>query len=626
MGVGRPRQLVAGLAVVVRNGNLCRAELAWGAAITAEWAHFVALGVFAYDVGGTVAVGIAGLVRLLPAALVAPFAASLGDRFRRERFLVGVALVGSAALAGSAAAYYAGKNEVLVFVLAGLVGLASTLVRPALQALLPSLARTPQELIAANSATSTVEGLGTLVGPLAAGVLVSLADVGVVFAVGSVAFAAAAVLFARVRVEGRVHAAPASAVRGALRSAFSGFETALRERRPRLVIGLVFAQAFVRGCLNVLIVVTVFEVLDADAGAVGYLTAALGVGGLIGAFGSLAVVRHRLAVPFGLALVFWGLPIALVAPRPDLALTLVLLAIVGAANSVEDVALFTLIQRIVPDEVLTRVLAVVWAVAMGAVALGSVAAPALVEAAGPRRALVVVGAILPLLTLLSWRGLVEIDKTVAAPTAELALVDAVPMFAPLSIAAKEYMARRLVSVPVSAGDVVIRAGDPGDRFYIVADGEFDVLADGADRKMGGGDYFGEIALLRDVPRTATIRAVVDGQLYALERADFLAAVTSHSAARRGPRRGAHAARPRRGAAGALRRGGRPARRGRVAGGREASSSALGSTSNEGASAARAAARGRSAALRGAWSTAAAAGEDFIAGRRGAHGGARSAEP
>jgi MFS family permease len=522
---------LAGLAGVVRNGNLRRSELAWGAAITAEWAHFVALGVFAYDVGGTVAVGIAGLVRLLPAAVVAPFAASLGDRFRRERFLVGVALVGSAALAGSAAAYYAGKNEVLVFVLAGLVGLASTLVRPALQALLPSLARTPQELIAANSATSTVEGLGTLVGPLAAGVLVSLADVGVVFAVGSVAFAAAAVLFARVRVEGRVHAAPASAVRGALRSAFSGFETALRERRPRLVIGLVFAQAFVRGCLNVLIVVTVFEVLDADPGAVGYLTAALGVGGLIGAFGSLAVVRHRLAVPFGLALVFWGLPIALVAPRPDLALALVLLAIVGAANSVEDVALFTLIQRIVPDEVLTRVLAVVWAVAMGAVALGSVAAPALVEAAGPRRALVVVGAILPLLTLLSWRGLVEIDKTVAAPTAELALVDAVPMFAPLSIAAKEYMARRLVSVPVSAGDVVIRAGDPGDRFYIVADGEFDVLADGADRKMGGGDYFGEIALLRDVPRTATIRAVVDGQLYALERADFLAAVTSHSAAR-----------------------------------------------------------------------------------------------
>src|ERR671911_2009155 len=145
--VGRGGDVFSALGAVLRNENLRRLELAWGAAITAEWAHFVALGVFAYNAGGTVAVGIAGLVRLMPAALVAPFAASLGDRFRRERFLVGVALVGSAALAGSAAAYYAGKNEGLVFALAGLVGLASTLVRPALQALLPSLARTPQELI-----------------------------------------------------------------------------------------------------------------------------------------------------------------------------------------------------------------------------------------------------------------------------------------------------------------------------------------------------------------------------------------------------------------------------------------------------------------------------------------------
>jgi MFS family permease len=522
---------LAGPAGVIRNGNLRGSELAWGAAITAEWAHFVALGVFAYDVGGTVGVGIAGLIRLLPAALVAPFAASLGDRFRRERFLVGVSLIGSGALAGSAAAFYAGKNDVLVFALAGVVGLSSTLVRPALQALLPSLARTPQELIAANGATSTVEGLGTLVGPVAAGVLVSVADVGVVFVVGSAAFAAAAVLFARVRVEGRVHAAPAAAVRGALRSAVAGFETALRQRRPRLVIGLVFAQAFVRGCLNVLIVVTVFRVLDADPGAVGYLTAALGVGGLIGAFASFAVVRHRLAVPFGLALVFWGLPIALVAPRPDLAVALVLLAIVGAANSVEDVALFTLVQRIVPDEVLTRVLAVLWGCAMGGVALGSIAAPLVVEVAGPRPALVVVGAILPLLTLLTWRRLVEIDESVAAPTAGLALVDSVPMFAPLSIAAKEYIASRLVPVPVRSGDVVINAGDRGDRFYIVGDGEFDVVADGVHGKMGAGDFFGEIALLRDVPRTATVRAVADGQLYALERADFVAAVTSHSAVR-----------------------------------------------------------------------------------------------
>jgi len=149
----RAIQALSGASGIWRNRELRRAELGWGAAIVAEWMHFVALGVFAYEAGGPLAVGIAGLVRLLPAALLAPFAAALGDRFRRERFLVANALVGAAALAGSAAAFALGGNEILVIGLAAPVGVASTLVRPALQALLPSLARNPAELIASNSAT-----------------------------------------------------------------------------------------------------------------------------------------------------------------------------------------------------------------------------------------------------------------------------------------------------------------------------------------------------------------------------------------------------------------------------------------------------------------------------------------
>ena len=145
------------------------------------------------------------------------------------------------------------------------------------------------------------------------------------------------------------------------------------------------AQAFVRGCLNVLIVVAAFEVLDSGAGAVGYMTAAIGVGGVVGAFAAFALTGSRLAVPFGLALVVWGLPIALVAPLPYIAVALVLLAFVGAANSIEDVAGFTLLQRLVPDDLLARVLGAVWGFAMGAVALGSLAAPVLVELIGPRR-------------------------------------------------------------------------------------------------------------------------------------------------------------------------------------------------------------------------------------------------
>ncbi|HEV3479776.1 MAG TPA: MFS transporter [Gaiellaceae bacterium] len=523
-----PRHVVAALGSSVRNPDVRRVQLAWGAAIAAEWAHFVALGVFAYEEGGAAAVGVAGLVRLLPAAVLAPFAASLGDRFPRERFLLGLTLVGAVALVGSALAF-AADAAFLVFAFAALLGLAVTLIRPALQALLPSLATTPDELIASNAATSTVESLGTLIGPLLAGVLIAVADAGVVFAAGGATLVAGALLLARVRVKGRIEL-PASADEGGTGAALAaGFRAIARAPRARLVVALIVAQTFVRGCLNVLIVVAAFRVFDAGADAVGYMTAAIGVGGLVGALGALTLGGRRLAVAFGLALVFWGAPIALLAPSPDLLLAVVLLAIVGAANSVEDVAGFTLLQRLVPDQILTRVLGVTWSLAMGGVAIGSIAAPLFVEVLGPRPAFVAVGLILPLLTLLTYRRLGEIDSAVV-PGKELELIERVPMFAPLSVAAKERVAARLVPLSVEAGDLVIRAGEVGDRFYIVGAGELDVDAGGTHSVVHEADYFGEIALLRDVPRTATVKALVDTELYALQRDDFLAAVTGHDAA------------------------------------------------------------------------------------------------
>jgi MFS family permease len=521
--------VVSALGAAVRNENVRRVELAWGAWIATEWAYFVALGVFAYQQGGASAVGVAGLVRLLPAAAVTPFAASLGDRFRRERFLLALMLLGSAALAGSAAAAYA-DSEPLVFALAAVVGLTSTLVRPALQALLPSLARTPAELIASNGATSTIESLGTLIGPFVAGLLVSFASVGLVFGAGAGAVLAAAGLLARVRVEGHIEFDAAGEDGNARRMVEDGFRVIARTPNARLLIGLISAQAFVRGCLNVLIVVAAFRLLHGSASYVGYLTAAIGAGGLVGAFGAMGLDGRRLAVPFGLALVFWGLPIALIAPRPYFGAAMFLLAIVGAANSVEDVAVFTLLQRIVPDELLTRVLGAVWGLAMGAVAVGSIIAPAVIALIGLRPAFVAVGSILPLLTLLTYRRLVDIDRTVAPPPPELELVDHVPMFAPLSLAGKERVAASLVEVSVAAGERVIRAGDAGDRFYIVADGELEIAVDGLRSTAHRADYFGEIALLRDVPRTASVKASTDSRLYALQRDDFLAAVTGHAAA------------------------------------------------------------------------------------------------
>jgi MFS family permease len=523
-------QAVSALPALARNENLRRVELAWGASIAAEWTHFVALGVFAYNAGGASAVGIAGLVRMLPAAFVAPFASALGDRFRRERFLVAVSLAGAAALGGSAAAYFLSRSELIVFALAAVVGVTSTLFRPALQATLPSLATTPEELIAANGATSTLESLGTLLGPLVAGVLVSVANVGVVFLVASAALLVAAAQLRGVLVEGRIQVIASSRMPRPRELLAGGFRAVVSEPTTRLLVFLTTAQSFIRGCLNVLIVVGVFQLFGAGAGAVGYLTAAVGVGGLVGAFGALSLKGRRLAVPFGISLVFWGLPIILIAAWPSVPAGIFLLAVVGAANSVEDVAVFTLFQRIVPDHVLTRVLGIVWGLAMGAIAIGSVAATGIVALVGSRTAFVVVGAILPLATLIVWRQLARIDREMLPPADELAIVEGVPLFAPLSIAAKEHMAARLVEVPVTAGEVVIRTGDSGDRFYMVADGALEVT-NGVHAEAHRGDFFGELALLRDIPRTATVIATTRSRLYALEREDFLAAVTGHSAVR-----------------------------------------------------------------------------------------------
>ena len=252
----------------------------------------------------------------------------------------------------------------------------------------------------------------------------------------------------------------------------------------------------------------------------------------MGSSGAVAgtALRHRLSRAFALSLVFWGLPIAALAIAGHLAIAMLLLAVVGAANSIEDVAGFTLLQRVMPNHVLARVLGVVWGLAMGAVALGSAVGAVVVGVAGTSASFVLVGFVLPTLALVSYGRLRSIEASLP-PAARLDVVEGVPIFAPLSLAAKEQIAAQLTEEAVEPGKVVIRAGGVGDLFYIVRDGELTVqIADQLPQPLQGG-FFGEIALVRDVPRTATVTAATTVHLYALQRDDFLAAVTGHDCAR-----------------------------------------------------------------------------------------------
>ena len=205
-----------------------------------------------------------------------------------------------------------------------------------------------------------------------------------------------------------------------------------------------------------------------------------------------------------------------------------LLGLVGIGVTVVDVAAVTLLQRVVPDEVLARVFGVLQTVFVATIGLGAIAAPLLVAWLGPRGALIATGALLPTLSVLLWTRLRKLDGVGMAPADALDLLQASPLFRPLPGPVIEELAAKLVVVTTSAGEQVIREGDAGDRFYLVGSGEVEVSSAGHPvATLGPGEYFGEIALLRDVPRTATVQAKSDARLYALERDEFLSAVTGH---------------------------------------------------------------------------------------------------
>jgi MFS family permease len=431
-----------------------------------------------------------------------------------------VVLIGCAA-----AAIYSGASPLVVYGLAGLVGIAATAFRPAEAALIPTLARTPEELTAANVAASTIESIGIFGGPALGGLLLAAAGPGTVFVVTAAMLLVSAILLAGVRppAEKQEAAEPESVVDELL----AGFRTIARERRLRLLVALFSAQTFVDGMLNVLIVVIALDLLDAGNAGVGFLNSAIGIGGLLGAVAAAALVgRRRLAADFGMGIFIWGVPIALVAIWPNQVAALVLLGIVGIGNTLVDVSGMTLMQRAAPDEVLARVFGVLESLLLLTVGLGALAAPLLLNWLGTRGALIVAGGLLPLLVVPAWPRLNAIDRAARVPEEQLELLRGNPIFAALPASTLEQLADRLTEVRAPAGEEIVRQGAPGDLFYVIEDGTVEVSVDGQPgHELGRGESFGEIALLRDVPRTATVTARTDVVLYALDRDAFIPAVT-----------------------------------------------------------------------------------------------------
>ena len=531
-------ETIASLRTVAENPSLRRLNLALAGSLIGDWAYATAIVVWAYQEGGATAVGVWAAVRLGLAAVATPFGAVLADRYPRIAVMVTSDLLRAALVLAVAGVLVLDAPSAAVYLLATAASLAGVAFRPAQLALLPSLVRSPSELTAANGVGSTLESLAFFVGPAIGGLLLTFASIPVVLVVNVATFLWSAVLVLSIRRH-RAQAPDSSGEpdepavedtqqqQGFWTETTAGFATVWADRDLRLITVLYCLQTLVAGASIVFEVSIAIDLVGLGPQGVGYLDSVMGIGALVG--GLVAVGRApkgRLARDFGLGVLLWGVPLVLISVWPVAAVAFLAMLLIGLGNPLADVNAVTIQQRLVADSVLGRVFGAVDAVLIAAMALGSLLMPALIALVGLQWSLAVIAAPVIVLTLLAFPRLAQIDGRLREPD-HLGLLGEVSLFQPLQRPELEALALQLAPVVVAAGAGVIAQGDEADRFYLIENGEVDVVVDGAAiGHLSSGDCFGEIGLLRDVPRTASIVATSDCVFQTLSREQFLDAMAS----------------------------------------------------------------------------------------------------
>jgi hypothetical protein len=359
--------------------------------------------------------------------------------------------------------------------------------------------------------------------------LLEFTGVTVVFAVAAGASLCAAALLVGLRYDASPRP-PAPVGAGLVKAAAEGIAAVGRSRDIALILGLAAAQAFTRGALTVLTVVVAIDLLATGESGVGILNAAVGAGAVLGSLAaSLLVGTRRLGVWYAVGVALWGVPVTLIGFFPQQAAALGLLACVGVGNALIDVGGFTLLARLATDDVLARVFGVLESLVALFIGLGAIVTSLVIGLSGVRPALVTVGLLCPVCAVASWPRLRRMDQIIDVRDRDIGTLQAVPMLDVLPLPAIERLARGLQPVVVPAGDDVFGQGDVGDRYFVIESGRADVIGDGhVVATLGPGEGFGEIALLRRIRRTATVRAKTELRLQALRSDHFLPVVLGYT--------------------------------------------------------------------------------------------------
>ena len=523
------------LRLVLRNRNLRRLELAHAGSTLGDWAYATAIAIWAYGVGGAQLVGVWAAVRLLLVAVFSPFAAVLVDRISRKQAMILSDVARAVLVAAVAVGIGIDAPAVLILVLATVTSVLGPPFRVAQRSLMPRLARRPDELAAANGVTGTIDSLSMFIGPALAAFLLSVASVSTVLLFNAATFVWSIGLILGITVPASAavrkdptDSAAAEAVNDAESFAvrtLAGFRYIQQHPDLRaLVIGAA-AQTFVAGASTVFLIVIAYDVVGGGDGTYGALQAVLGVGCVIG--GAIAIARARtgrLGSDFVVGVLLWGLPLLLLGASPTAVAAFVAAALLGLGNPIVDVSFDTLVQRLTPDDVLTRVFGAMEAMYIASMALGSLAMPWLIDALSLRGALTAVGLAVVAVPLILLRRLRALDRGAGPPT-HLELWQGVDFLAPLPPLAIEDLALHATTRHVAAGTNVVTEGEDSDCFYVIEAGRVRASSEGRVlREEGPGEYFGEIGLLHHRERTATITALTDTTVQMIDGDEFRAAV------------------------------------------------------------------------------------------------------
>lgn len=513
------------LAALTGGGRMRRVLAAYALYGFIEFYAWLVVVLWCFDRGGAALAGTAAVVQLLPAALFGPVLAGVGDRLPR-----GVALALAHALvvvfaAITWATLASDGSTVVVIAASACLTTAIATVRPIHFAALPQLAGAPAQLVSANSLSAVLDGTSRFIGPVVAGILVAASGAGPAMAVAVGIALAPPLLSLRLRL-----AAPPEPAEDEsnLRAALGGVIALWRDWGSIALLLVLAIDFVVTGALDILGVAYAADVLGLAEDGAGLLIGSLGIGGLVGAFAGASLSHgRRLARVVIAGAVLEGAAFGLVPVWGLLVPAAVTLALTGFGGAVTVVAGRTLLQRATDDRILARVFAVQESSALLGTAAGALLVPLLIDLVGTQMAWVPLGIGVVLVALACTGLLRRLEARAQYLPRELALLRNVPFLADLPPYDVERLARSSSWQEIEAGTVVVRQGDVGREFYVVEDGEVSIAIDGTRKPgtLGAGSFFGEVALLRRIPRTATVTAETPLTVLVLRGDDFLAAVT-----------------------------------------------------------------------------------------------------